>query len=198
MLDGSLVFVDVDTQRDFLEPDGALYVAGADEIIPNLDRLTRFAADRGITVLATSCDHVPEDPELQNLPPHCMSGTRGQERIDATRRYGTHVLDDRAALPRRLAPHMTLYKHAFDVFSHPLSDDLISRLDADRPIFVVFGVATDYCVRAAVHGLLDRGCRVAVVVDAIRAIDPVAEPEVLTEFARRGALLTVTDVVCDR
>ncbi len=67
--------------------------------------------------------------------------------------------------------------------------------DRDRPRFVVYGVATDYCVRAAVSGLLDRGCRVAVVVDAIRAIDPAAEAELLTDFARRGALLILTDAV---
>ena len=36
MLEGPLVFVDIDTQRDFLEPTGALYVAGSTEILPNL------------------------------------------------------------------------------------------------------------------------------------------------------------------
>jgi hypothetical protein len=48
-----------------------------------------------------------------------------------------------------------------------------------------------------VHGLLDRGSSVAVVVDAIRAIDPSAEPEILTGFVRRGAVLTLTGVVCE-
>jgi hypothetical protein len=51
-------------------------------------------------------------------------------------------------------------------------------------------------VKAAVLGLLDRGARVAVVVDAVRAVDPDAEPEVLAEFTRRGALLVATDAVC--
>ena len=36
MLEGPLVFVDVDTQRDFLEPTGALYVPGSTEILANL------------------------------------------------------------------------------------------------------------------------------------------------------------------
>ena len=44
MLDGPLRFVDVDTQRDFLEPDGALFIAGSGAIRPNLARLTRFRA----------------------------------------------------------------------------------------------------------------------------------------------------------
>ena len=33
--------------------------------------------------------------------------------------------------------------------------------------------------------------------DAIRAIDPSVEAELLTEFARRGVLLTLTEVVCE-
>ena len=61
------------------------------------------------------------------------------------------------------------------------------------PVFVVYGVATDYCVAAAVRGLLDRHCRIALVVDAIRAIDEQAEAGILTEFARRGVLLTMTE-----
>ena len=36
MLEDPLVFVDVDTQRDFMEPSGALYVARATEIVPTL------------------------------------------------------------------------------------------------------------------------------------------------------------------
>ena len=60
MLDGPLVFVDIDTQRDFLEPDGALFVPGSTEIVPNLARLTRFAREHGITVLATGCATRPE------------------------------------------------------------------------------------------------------------------------------------------
>ena len=61
---------------------------------------------------------------------------------------------------------------------------------------MVYGVTTDCCVRQAVRGLLERGCRVAIVVDAVWALDPSAEATILKDFARRGAILTTTGVVC--
>ena len=75
-----------------------------------------------------------------------------------------------------LPAHLTLNKKEFDVFSRPDADDLVARYNEREPTFVVYGVATDYCVRAAVDGLLARRCRVAVVADAVRAIDPRKEP----------------------
>jgi nicotinamidase/pyrazinamidase len=196
MTDGPHVFVDIDTQRDFLEPEGALYVAGSSAIIANLARLTAFARDHGIRVLASACAHTPDDPELSRFPPHCMIGTPGQERIPATLISETTALSATDPLPEQLPRHVTLLKHNFDVFTNSHADAIVRRYAASQPVFVVYGVATDYCVRAAVSGLLDRGCRVALVVDAIRAISADAEAQVLSSFAERGVLLTMTDVIC--
>ena len=198
MLSEPLVFVDVDTQRDFLEPTGALYVAGGDEIIPKLARLSEFARRHHVPVLATACSHRLDDPELLHFPPHCMAGTPGQERIAATAEAGSVVLgvDDRVTgeVPR----HLTVHKRETDLFSRDDAGDLIALYakSEPRPLFVVYGVCTDICVRDVVEGLLGRECRVAIVVDAVRALDAGAEAGLLTDFARRGVLLTVTDVVC--
>jgi nicotinamidase/pyrazinamidase len=196
MLDGPQVFVDIDTQRDFLEPAGALYVAGSDEIITNLARLTRFAQRHHIPVLATACAHAAADPELKRFPPHCMAGTAGAQRVAATAIPQSVVLtvDDRLA--GDLPPHLTLEKCELDVFSRVDADDLVARYRHSAPTFVVYGVATDYCVCAAVLGLLRLNCRVAIVTDAVRAIDATVEAGLLTEFAKAGVVLTVTDVVC--
>ncbi len=194
---GPLVFVDIDTQRDFLEPSGALYVPDSEAIVANLRRLTEFARARGIPVLATACAHTLEDEELRIFPPHCLRGTPGQERVAATAWTGSRVLEADAHLEGDLPPHLTLHKRQYDLFSHPDADRVIGIYHRALPIFIVYGVATDYCVKAAVTGLLDRDCRVALVVDAIRAIDTAAEAEFLTEFARRGVLLTLTEVVCE-
>jgi nicotinamidase/pyrazinamidase len=197
MLDGPMVFVDIDTQRDFLDPGGALFVPGSTAIVPRLARLTRFARDQRIPILATACAHTPDDPELKTFPPHCMIGTTGAERIEATFCPKSLLLNDHPELPVRVPPHLTLLKRHYDLFTHPRADELIALYASGQPIFVVYGVATDYCVAAAIRGLLARRCRIALVVDAIRAIDNEAEAGFLTEFARRGVLLTMTDVICD-
>src|ERR1700677_869830 len=93
MLEGPLVFVDIDTQRDFLEESGALYVPGSRSILANLERLSRTAAEKGIPVLATACCHSPGNPELRQFPPHCMAGTEGQRRVPATDCPDSVVLD---------------------------------------------------------------------------------------------------------
>jgi nicotinamidase/pyrazinamidase len=196
MLQGPQVFLDIDTQRDFMDDNGALYVARSSEIVANLTRLTQFATRHGIPVLATACSHRSDDRELTQLPPHCMAGTEGQRRIAATASSNSVILPVGSRLRGELPPHLTLEKSEYDLFSRTDSDELIARYNENKPLFVVYGVATDYCVKKAVEGLLLRQCNTAIVVDAIRPIDPASEPDVLTDFARRGALLTVTRVVC--
>ena len=63
---------------------------------------------------------------------------------------------------------------------------------------MVYGLATDYCVKAAVEGLLDRGCRVAVVVDAVRAIDHHVETDLFRSLdgPRRRPRTVMTDALC--
>lgn len=195
MLEGPLTFVDIDTQRDFLEPGGALFVPGSEAIRGNLARLTEYARANGIPVLATACAHRRDDPEPEPFPPHCLVGTPGQKRIHETACSNSVILgpDDQFKGDQPPA-HLTLEKRKYDVFTRNDAGRVVDLYGAST--FVVYGVATDYCIRCAVEGLLARGRRVLVVVDAIRAVDSQAEPGILTELARRGAVLTLTDVVC--
>jgi nicotinamidase/pyrazinamidase len=196
MLEGPLVFVDIDTQHDFLDVTGALYVSGSADILPNLQRLTQFARARHIPTIATSCAHEPDDPELKIFPPHCMAGSAGQERVPATACAESVVLEVDDRLTAEIPAHLTLFKRELDVFGRADADEIFERYQQRKPTFVVYGVATDYCVRAAVLGLLERKYRVAIVADAVRAIDQAAESTILTDFARRGGLMTLTEIVC--
>ena len=197
MLERPLVFVDVDTQRDFLEPSGALYVPGSTEILDNLAKLTKFARDHDIPVLATACAHTLEDAEeIAQFGQHCMVGTHGQQRVEQTAWEDGRVLGPSDVFSGVIPAHLTIEKRAYDVMTHPEAARVVARYNANRPTFVVYGVATDYCVKAAVEGLLRSGCKVAIVVDAIRAIDVDHESDVLARLVAWGAELVLTEVVC--
>ncbi|ODS34751.1 MAG: nicotinamidase/pyrazinamidase [Candidatus Scalindua rubra] len=54
-------------------------------------------------------------------------------------------------------------------------------------------MATDYCVKAAVLGLLRRGYKVSLVTDAIKAVNKEGETEALNEMKDAGAVFTTTE-----
>ena len=70
------VFFDIDTQIDFVYPAGALYVPGAERIVPVIAELNRRAA----LVISTMDAHSEDDPEFQIYPHHCVVGTAGQQK----------------------------------------------------------------------------------------------------------------------
>jgi nicotinamidase/pyrazinamidase len=199
MLNGPLVFVDVDTQHDFLHPDGALAVAGAEAILANLARLTAFARENKIPVVATADAHTLDEDDPEPFPPHCLVGSPGADRIEATAWPGSVVVAPGEMVrwdADDFHPHVTIQKTRYNVFSAPAADAVFARLARGGVTFVVYGVATDYCVKAAVEGLLDRGYNVALVDDAIQAVDPAAAPALLDAWARRGVRLLRTEQVC--
>jgi len=76
----NFVFVDVDTQFDFMDPKGSLYVPGADEIVPNLKRLIDFAEENDIPVVASVDAHSHDDPEFAQFRPTAFAIRRGNKR----------------------------------------------------------------------------------------------------------------------
>jgi len=187
------VFVDVDTQIDFLFPAGALYVRGSERLVPAIARLNRYAASKGFALISTTDAHSENDPEFKAWPPHCVAGTRGQQKPDET------LLDRRTALPFtpgaeiELADQVVVEKQVLDVFSNPNFEALLDRLGADN--YVVYGVATDYCVRCAITGLLAAGKRVTLVTDVIAAVSPEDGARAVAEFTAKGGQLATVDEV---
>lgn len=185
MKKSQFVFVDIDTQRDFIYPEGGLYVPAAETLEPNLALLIGFAREQGIPVVASADAHAPDDPEFSVFPPHCVSGTPGQERVVATHLAEAQVIPNRPVdLDISRSSALVLEKTVFDVFGNPNSEAVFQTLSPE--MCYVFGVATDYCVRAAALGLRQRGYAVSVIRDAIKAVTPDGEARSLAEMADAG------------
>jgi nicotinamidase/pyrazinamidase len=200
MISRSAVFWDVDTQADFMLPNGKLYVPGAEKLIPNLKRLTDAARQGAVLIVGDVCKHTPDDPEFARFPPHCLRGTPGAEKIPETQADKVLVVPDRAgaAIPANLSEYqqVILEKHTLDVFDNPNTELVLERIrkftDASAE-FYVFGVVTEYCVRLAAKGLLKRGWRVALVRDAIETLNAEDGQKTVAELTSKGARLVTTD-----
>lgn len=192
----SVIFWEVDVQADFMLPGGALYVHGTEQIIPNLNRLTDLARQSRVLLVSSACQHSPDDHEFKTFGPHCVRGTPGAQIIPEgmTEKFLTVPSSVNFGWPSNLDDYqqIILEKQVLDVFSNPQTSVLLERLGEDVH-FVVFGVATDYCVGLAAKGLLSRNRKVSLAVDAIAAIDKTAGESTVADVKKMGAELITTD-----
>jgi nicotinamidase/pyrazinamidase len=195
---GRLVFLDVDTQVDFMLPGGKLYVPHAEEIIPNLAKMVSWARDHRIPIISSADTHVPDDPEFAQWPPHCVVGTPGQRRIPETLLPGAVVVENYPGAfhaPQEWVGQLIVEKRVYDFTTNVNIDAILASLG--QPRFVAFGVATEYCVLSAVLALRKRNLPVAVVVDAIKPITEEGGQKAIEEMADAGAQLVTTAEVCN-
>lgn len=195
-----MIFFDIDTQYDFMDPEGALYVPGAEEIRDQIKRLLEAASEKLIMTISSRCAHQPGDPEFAVFPPHCLEGTPGAERIfpDLPRLALIEVPADAPAIEgAMLAPetHYEVRKKVYDLFSNAWLEGLRRDGAFQGEECVVFGVATDYCVRAAGLGLAEAGAKVRLVTDAIRGVAEETTRASLDEMRAAGVEFTTTDEV---
>jgi nicotinamidase/pyrazinamidase len=200
------VLWDVDTQVDFMLPEGKLYVPGAEQTASAMARLVAAAREAGIVHVASADDHELTDPEISDdpdyrntYPPHCLRGTPGAEKVPETRQSDPLPLA-LLPFPPGLIPgivdgrrEILLLKKNFNVFTNPNTEALLEALDPDE--VVVFGVATDVCDDAAILGFLLRDRRVVFVEDAARGLDEERVEAVTKVWRDRGVEFANADDV---
>ena len=175
------VFFDIDTQLDFLYPSGALYVPKAERIVPAIARLNQFAAANAIPLVSTTDAHAEDDPEFAAWPPHCIAGTLGQRKPQATLVGGSQII---------------LEKQTVDAFQSPNMPTLLERLNAES--YVVYGVVTEICVLCAVRGLLKTGKPVTLVTDAVESLRAEDSARAIEEMRAGGAKLATVAGICNQ
>ncbi|MGC2197794.1 MAG: isochorismatase family cysteine hydrolase [Terriglobales bacterium] len=195
MLSRDLILWEVDTQADFMLPGGKLYVPGAEKLLPKIEKLTD-AARRGRSFLVShGCYHSQDDPEFALFPPHCVKGTPGSEFVkQAMTDRVVRVPNDDAGLPQDFWEYkqILLEKQTLDIFESRHAEPLLERLPRAAE-FLVFGVVTEYCVRLAAKGLLERGRAVSIVEDAIETLNPEEGRRTIAELQGLGAKLITTE-----
>lgn len=192
-----VLFMDIDTQHDFIDKKGKLYVRGSEKMMPNINKLTRFAEKNNILIFSSQDTHTKDDPEFKDFGPHCVEGTPGHKKLKTTilknHKVITHKkvysLQELRSITRNF-DQIIWQKDALNLFMNPNIITLIETVFADK--VYIYGVVTEYCIKIAVEGLLKMGFPVVVIEDAIKEISPEEKKRLFTHWKRIGVEITTT------
>jgi nicotinamidase/pyrazinamidase len=182
-------------------PDGKLYVPHAERLLERLELLTTFARRKKIAIAGSVDRHFPTDPELRGnggeYPNHCMDGSLGQEKVNATAPQQPTWIENRDYPETELCAllqgggEIYLEKQRFDVFAGNRNAAYVfDTLLRGKDDVVVYGVVTEVCVDQAIAGLKDRPIHLHVPLDAIAALSEEREKETLQRWQSWGVHLT--------
>ena len=191
--DERTALVVVDTQNDFADPDGNLYVEGGETIIPQINAEIAAARTAGALVVYTQDWHPGSTPHFEKdggvWPVHCVQDTWGAEL------HPDLVVDDTAPVVRKGAEGGDGYS-GFSVRDPESGDEHATRLDSilkdhDVERVVVVGLAQDYCVKETTIDAATKGYDTTMISDATRAVnmEPGDDEEAVAEMADAGATI---------
>jgi nicotinamidase/pyrazinamidase len=192
--DPSTALLVVDVQNDFADPSGSLSVRGGADIVPRLNAEIQRALEAGATVIYTQDWHPPSTPHFAKdggtWPVHCVTDT-----------WGAAFHPDLVVA----GPSVRKGSNGEDGYSGFTMRDPVTGTDRPTELesmlreqgvarVVIGGLATDYCVRATAMDAVDRGFAVAVLTDAVAAVErqPGDGARALEDVAAAGADLDTT------
>lgn len=169
--DSSVALVVVDCQNDFADPAGSLYVAGAEGVLAEVNRLVITAVANGSPVVYTQDWHPESTPHFEKdggiWPVHCVGGTWGADLhprlavAGPSVRKGTRGEDGYSGF--------TVRDPETGAETPTELHDLLQDRDIEK--IVVVGLALDYCVKATALDGVALGYDVTVPAAAAAAVN---------------------------
>ncbi|MFZ0034471.1 MAG: isochorismatase family protein, partial [Sedimentisphaerales bacterium] len=187
------ILVDINTQRDFFLAGGNVCVKNHRRILGNVRRVIAWARRNDVRVIST-CEVYPNHNGISEVG-YCIDGTEGQKKIRYT------LLNNRASFPAdgntdlpadllRQYRQVVLHKRCVDPFEEPQIERLLSEVRADN--FVLVGASAEGAVKATALGLLQRGKKVSVVIDAVGLLNKREAKLAFRKMRAKGAKLIET------
>jgi nicotinamidase/pyrazinamidase len=193
----------VDLQGDFTKlKNGSLAVEGTDEAyVRAVEEETKRLRESGFPVFATQDWHpanhasffashpgkkafemIPRHGKDQILwPPHCVQNTPGAE-----------ILLDKSlfkvVVKKGMDPAYDSYSGFRDDGGSETKMDSLLRKDGIRQV-ILYGIATDYCVRATALDAVIRGYGVILIKSLCRGVAPETSRGALDEMSGKGIIL---------
>lgn len=162
----------VDVQNDFADPEGTLYVAGGEQVVPIVNAEVEKAKAAGALVVYTQDWHPEHTPHFQQdggiWPVHCVEDTEGAA-------FHPDLLVEGSEVVRKGHDGRDGYSgfSVRDPLSGERGDTVLHEMLEAHGIerLVICGLATDYCVVETVLDARMLGYPVEVITDGVRAVD---------------------------
>lgn len=191
--------IDLNTQHDFCDPDGAAAVDNIPELIPTLRRVVAWVRRNYAPVVSSIESHRPFELSDSGTPICCVDGSGGQHKLDFT------IFPHRRALEvdNSLSLPIDIFQQVQQVIFRKRSDDLLANPKADRlfshvPVaeYIIFGSGLETSVKALALALRARAKSVSVVTDACGYWGRAAADLAMRQMTAKGTnLITVDELV---
>jgi len=193
------VLIDLNTQKDFFLADGKACVSNHRRVLANIRRIMAWARYNHIPTISAS--EVHENNNGASQFNYCIDGTEGQKKIRYTllSNHLSFAADGSANLPAdvlRAHRQLIFHKRCADPFCEPRIDRLLSEMKAHE--FILIGAALEGTVQAAALGLLQRGKKVTVVIDAVGSRNRSEAGMALRKIEAKGSKLVETKKIAGK
>ncbi len=191
------VIIDVNTQKDFFLANGAVCIRNHRRILGRVRRIMAWARLNNIPVIST-CEIYSSNSNgngNDNGQTYCIAGTEGQKKIKYTLNHSriSFAADDSTDLPTDVLlkyNQIILHQRCTDPFDEPRIERLLTEIKAHE--FIIIGANTEDSVKFAVLGLLQRGKKVIVVIDALGLQDKNKAQMAIRKMETKGAKVIET------
>ena len=193
----------VDMQGDFTTwKKGSLAVNDTDgAFVAKVEKTTVMLKEKGYPIFATQdwhpAEHVSffsnnQGTEVMQVieidgrpqvmwPPHCVQNTPGAEILIT-------VDDSNKTVRKGMDPPFDSYSGFADDGGHKTDLDNLLQKDGIKKV-ILYGLATDYCVKATALDAIQAGYKVDLIIDLCRGVSPDTTASALEEMKDRGVTI---------
>ena len=187
------ILLDINTQKDFFLAEGNACIRNHRRVLSHIRRMMAWARSRNIPIIST-CEVYNNNNGGSEIR-YCIDGTEGQKKIRYTLLNSriSFAADGNTDLPGdilRRYRQVLLHKRCVDQFDEPRIDRLLSEVQAKE--FILVGADAEGAVKATALGLIQRGKKVTVVVDAVGWHDRKEAKLALRKMQAKGGRLIET------
>ena len=198
-----IAFLVVDIQEDFTKfKNGALAVEGTDEAyVKMVEENTKKLKEEGFPVFATQDWHPPDHAsfftnhegkkvfEVIKLhgkdqilwPPHCVQKTSGADMLLNKKLF-------KGVVKKGMDPQYDSYSGFQDDGGKKTEMDKVLKKNKIKTV-VIYGIATDYCVRATAIDAVATGYNVITIKKLCRGVAPDTTQKAIEEMKAKGVII---------